>query len=125
MKTLSDFVKSGSQKMTVDDLKLCIRQESYLEALSDLLSPLNPSIILNEIWSVPDAQPLLNWIFRGSLGPFLSLLNYKIIHLCQILTNVPLVVKAIVNFVLCCKLSYICFSLLKHEDSDCFPLILS
>uniref|UniRef100_A0A4W6CG33 phosphatidylinositol-4,5-bisphosphate 3-kinase n=1 Tax=Lates calcarifer TaxID=8187 RepID=A0A4W6CG33_LATCA len=32
-----------------DDLKLCIRQESYLEALSDLLSPLNPSIILAEI----------------------------------------------------------------------------
>uniref|UniRef100_A0A671U1R0 phosphatidylinositol-4,5-bisphosphate 3-kinase n=1 Tax=Sparus aurata TaxID=8175 RepID=A0A671U1R0_SPAAU len=49
MKALSDFVKSGSQKMTVDDLKLCIRQESYLEALSDLLSPLNPSIILTEI----------------------------------------------------------------------------
>uniref|UniRef100_A0A3Q3LZU3 phosphatidylinositol-4,5-bisphosphate 3-kinase n=1 Tax=Mastacembelus armatus TaxID=205130 RepID=A0A3Q3LZU3_9TELE len=33
----------------LDDLKLCIRQESYLEALSDLLSPLNPSIILAEI----------------------------------------------------------------------------
>ncbi|XP_032376786.1 phosphatidylinositol 4,5-bisphosphate 3-kinase catalytic subunit delta isoform isoform X2 [Etheostoma spectabile] len=49
MKALSDFVKSGSQKMTADDLKLCIRQESYLEALSDLLSPLNPSIILAEI----------------------------------------------------------------------------
>uniref|UniRef100_A0A7N9AYH9 phosphatidylinositol-4,5-bisphosphate 3-kinase n=1 Tax=Mastacembelus armatus TaxID=205130 RepID=A0A7N9AYH9_9TELE len=49
MKILSDIVKSGSQKMTVDDLKLCIRQESYLEALSDLLSPLNPSIILAEI----------------------------------------------------------------------------
>uniref|UniRef100_A0A671TZY7 Phosphatidylinositol-4,5-bisphosphate 3-kinase, catalytic subunit delta n=1 Tax=Sparus aurata TaxID=8175 RepID=A0A671TZY7_SPAAU len=54
MKALSDFVKSGSQKMTVDDLKLCIRQESYLEALSDLLSPLNPSIILTEIWLVAD-----------------------------------------------------------------------
>ncbi|XP_056279793.1 phosphatidylinositol 4,5-bisphosphate 3-kinase catalytic subunit delta isoform isoform X2 [Pseudoliparis swirei] len=49
MKALSDFVKSGSHKMTADDLKLCIRQESYLEALSDLLSPLNPSIILAEI----------------------------------------------------------------------------
>uniref|UniRef100_A0A7N6BIT4 phosphatidylinositol-4,5-bisphosphate 3-kinase n=1 Tax=Anabas testudineus TaxID=64144 RepID=A0A7N6BIT4_ANATE len=49
MKSLSDFVKSGSQKMTVEDLKLCIRQESYLEALSDLLSPLNPSIILSGI----------------------------------------------------------------------------
>ncbi|XP_047233948.1 phosphatidylinositol 4,5-bisphosphate 3-kinase catalytic subunit delta isoform [Girardinichthys multiradiatus] len=49
MKALSDIVKSGSQKMTVDDLKLCIRQESYMEALSDLLSPLNPSVILFEI----------------------------------------------------------------------------
>uniref|UniRef100_A0A3B5L8I9 phosphatidylinositol-4,5-bisphosphate 3-kinase n=1 Tax=Xiphophorus couchianus TaxID=32473 RepID=A0A3B5L8I9_9TELE len=49
MKALSDIVKTGSQKMTVDDLKLCIRQESYLEALSDLLSPLNPSVILFEI----------------------------------------------------------------------------
>uniref|UniRef100_A0A3P9PM09 phosphatidylinositol-4,5-bisphosphate 3-kinase n=1 Tax=Poecilia reticulata TaxID=8081 RepID=A0A3P9PM09_POERE len=49
MKALSDIVKTGSQKMTVEDLKLCIRQESYLEALSDLLSPLNPSVILFEI----------------------------------------------------------------------------
>uniref|UniRef100_A0A8C6ULF0 phosphatidylinositol-4,5-bisphosphate 3-kinase n=1 Tax=Neogobius melanostomus TaxID=47308 RepID=A0A8C6ULF0_9GOBI len=49
MKALSDIVKSGSHKMTVDDLKLCIRQESYMEALSDLLSPLNPSIILTQI----------------------------------------------------------------------------
>lgn len=56
MKTLSDIVKSGSQKMTVDDLKLCIRQESYLEVLSDLLSPLNPSVILTEIWLVPDTD---------------------------------------------------------------------
>lgn len=56
MKTLSDIVKSGSQKMTVDDLKLCIRQESYLETLSDLLSPLNPSVVLAEIWSVPDTH---------------------------------------------------------------------
>ncbi|XP_037540167.1 phosphatidylinositol 4,5-bisphosphate 3-kinase catalytic subunit delta isoform isoform X2 [Nematolebias whitei] len=50
MKALSDIVKSGSQKMMVDDLKLCIRQESYKEALSDMLSPLNPSIILPEIF---------------------------------------------------------------------------
>lgn len=56
MKNLSDIVKSGSQKMTAEDLKLCIRQESYLEVLSDLLSPLNPSVILNEIWLVPDTQ---------------------------------------------------------------------
>uniref|UniRef100_A0A8C6PMG0 Phosphatidylinositol-4,5-bisphosphate 3-kinase catalytic subunit delta n=1 Tax=Nothobranchius furzeri TaxID=105023 RepID=A0A8C6PMG0_NOTFU len=46
MKALSDIVKSGCQKMTVEDLKLCIRQESYMEALSNLMSPLNPSIIL-------------------------------------------------------------------------------
>lgn len=52
MKALSDFVKLGSQKVTAEDLKQCIRQESYLEALSDLLSPLNPSIILSEIWLV-------------------------------------------------------------------------
>ncbi|KAM7412109.1 hypothetical protein PAMA_021865 [Pampus argenteus] len=51
MKALNDFVKSGSQRMTAEDLKLCIRQGSYLEALSDLLSPLNPSIILNEIYT--------------------------------------------------------------------------
>lgn len=50
MKSLSDIVKTGSQKMTVDDLKLCIKQESYLETLSDLLSPLNPSVFLAEIW---------------------------------------------------------------------------
>jgi len=52
LKALSDIVKSGSQKMTADDLKLCIKQESYMEALSDLLSPLNPSIILSELWLV-------------------------------------------------------------------------
>uniref|UniRef100_A0A8C5NGS4 phosphatidylinositol-4,5-bisphosphate 3-kinase n=1 Tax=Gouania willdenowi TaxID=441366 RepID=A0A8C5NGS4_GOUWI len=49
MKALNDFVKSGSQKMTVEDLRLCVKQESYMEALSDLLSPLNPSVILAEI----------------------------------------------------------------------------
>ncbi|CAL8280638.1 unnamed protein product [Boreogadus saida] len=49
LKALSDIVKSGSQKMSADDLKLCIKQDSYTEALSDLLSPLNPSIILSEI----------------------------------------------------------------------------
>lgn len=95
MKALSDFVKSGSQKMTVDDLKLCIRQESYLEALSDLLSPLNPSIVLTEIWLVSHTHThtlqiaLLNWISRGRFGPFLGLLNYQIIHLCRILTIEP------------------------------------
>ncbi|XP_051906883.1 phosphatidylinositol 4,5-bisphosphate 3-kinase catalytic subunit delta isoform isoform X1 [Hippocampus zosterae] len=47
MKLLSDFIKSGSQKVNAEDLKLFIRQES--EALSNLLSPLNPSVILAEI----------------------------------------------------------------------------
>lgn len=58
MKTLSDIVKSGSQKITVEGLKSCISHESYLEPLSDLLSPLNPSIVLTEIWLVPDARTL-------------------------------------------------------------------
>ncbi|XP_048097198.1 phosphatidylinositol 4,5-bisphosphate 3-kinase catalytic subunit delta isoform isoform X1 [Alosa alosa] len=53
MKALNDFVKSGSQKasrqQTTADMQICIKQEAYLEALSDLLSPLNPSIILSEI----------------------------------------------------------------------------
>lgn len=49
MKTLSDIVKSGSQKITVDGLKSCISHESYLEPLSDLLSPLDPSVVLTEI----------------------------------------------------------------------------
>uniref|UniRef100_A0A672ZWP8 phosphatidylinositol-4,5-bisphosphate 3-kinase n=1 Tax=Sphaeramia orbicularis TaxID=375764 RepID=A0A672ZWP8_9TELE len=35
---LPTLSKSGSQKMTAEDLKLCIRQESYVEALSDLLA---------------------------------------------------------------------------------------
>uniref|UniRef100_A0AAY4CDH9 phosphatidylinositol-4,5-bisphosphate 3-kinase n=1 Tax=Denticeps clupeoides TaxID=299321 RepID=A0AAY4CDH9_9TELE len=53
MKALNDFVKSGSQKatrsQTIEDMKVCIRQEAYMEALSDMLSPLSPSIILSEI----------------------------------------------------------------------------
>lgn len=54
MKSLNDFVKSASQKgtrsQTTGDMKVCIKQEAYLEALSELLSPLNPSLILSEIW---------------------------------------------------------------------------
>ncbi|XP_041702277.1 phosphatidylinositol 4,5-bisphosphate 3-kinase catalytic subunit delta isoform isoform X4 [Coregonus clupeaformis] len=53
MKALNDFVKSGWQKTSrqqmTDDMKLCIKQEAYIEALSYLLSPLNPSIMLSEI----------------------------------------------------------------------------
>lgn len=54
MKALNDFVKSGSQKttriQTIEDMKVCIKQDTYLEALSDVVSPLNPSIVLCEIW---------------------------------------------------------------------------
>uniref|UniRef100_A0A6Q2ZPY2 phosphatidylinositol-4,5-bisphosphate 3-kinase n=1 Tax=Esox lucius TaxID=8010 RepID=A0A6Q2ZPY2_ESOLU len=53
MKAVNDFVKSGWQKTSrqqmTDDMKLCIKQEAYIWALSNLLSPLNPSIILSEI----------------------------------------------------------------------------
>ncbi|KAJ8360786.1 hypothetical protein SKAU_G00173110 [Synaphobranchus kaupii] len=55
MKCLNDFVKSGTQKssssraQTTGDMKKCIMQEAYQEALSDLLSPLNPSLILSQI----------------------------------------------------------------------------
>lgn len=54
MKALNDFVKSGCQKSTcksqiTEDMKLCIKQDTYLEALSEIVSPLNPSIILCEI----------------------------------------------------------------------------
>lgn len=76
MKTLSDIVKSGSQKMTVDGLKSCISHESYLEPLSDLLSPLDPSVVLTEIWLVPDAHTLL----CSNLLSFLSLLNHRMIN---------------------------------------------
>uniref|UniRef100_A0AAR2KLR4 phosphatidylinositol-4,5-bisphosphate 3-kinase n=1 Tax=Pygocentrus nattereri TaxID=42514 RepID=A0AAR2KLR4_PYGNA len=54
MKALNDFVKSGSQKSTsrsqiTEDMKLCIKQDTYVEALSDTVSPLNPNIILSDI----------------------------------------------------------------------------
>uniref|UniRef100_A0A4W4HIH0 phosphatidylinositol-4,5-bisphosphate 3-kinase n=1 Tax=Electrophorus electricus TaxID=8005 RepID=A0A4W4HIH0_ELEEL len=54
MKALNDFVKSGSQKSAsrlqiTEDMKLCIKQDTYMEALSDVISPLSPSIVLSEI----------------------------------------------------------------------------
>ncbi|XP_062872087.1 phosphatidylinositol 4,5-bisphosphate 3-kinase catalytic subunit delta isoform [Trichomycterus rosablanca] len=54
MKALNDFVKSGSQKSAsrlqiTEDMQLCIKQDTYMEALSGIVSPLNPSIILSEI----------------------------------------------------------------------------
>lgn len=75
MRALSDFVKTGSQKMTAEDLKLCIKQESYLEALSDLLSPLNPSVILSEIWSVTDSLLGIFSPFDMIFGPCLGNFN--------------------------------------------------
>lgn len=85
MKALSDIVKSGSQKMTVEDLKLCIRQETYLEALSNLMSPLNPSINLTEIWLVP------KYIFE---------FIYIFINLCIILPKDLLFLIGILEFML-------------------------
>lgn len=54
MKALNDFVKVSSQKATKPQTKemmhMCMKQETYREALSHLQSPLNPNIILAEVW---------------------------------------------------------------------------
>lgn len=54
LKALNDFVKVSSQKTTKPQTKelmhLCMRQEAYLEALSNLQSPLDPSTLLAEVW---------------------------------------------------------------------------
>nr|XP_058160441.1 phosphatidylinositol 4,5-bisphosphate 3-kinase catalytic subunit delta isoform isoform X2 [Dasypus novemcinctus] len=53
LKALNDFVKVSSQRTTKPQTKelmhLCMRQETYLEALSHLQSPLNPSTLLAEV----------------------------------------------------------------------------
>ncbi|KAM6172991.1 phosphatidylinositol 4,5-bisphosphate 3-kinase catalytic subunit delta isoform [Erethizon dorsatum] len=53
LKALNDFVKVSSQKTTKPQTKelmhLCMRQETYLEALSHLQSPLDPSTLLEEV----------------------------------------------------------------------------
>uniref|UniRef100_A0A8C6JZS6 Phosphatidylinositol 4,5-bisphosphate 3-kinase catalytic subunit delta isoform n=1 Tax=Melopsittacus undulatus TaxID=13146 RepID=A0A8C6JZS6_MELUD len=53
MKALNDFVKASSLKATKPQTKemmhVCMKQETYLEALSHLQSPLNPNIILAEV----------------------------------------------------------------------------
>ncbi|XP_077747415.1 phosphatidylinositol 4,5-bisphosphate 3-kinase catalytic subunit delta isoform isoform X3 [Canis aureus] len=53
LKALNDFVKVSSQKTTKPQTKelmhLCMRQEAYLEALSNLQSPLDPSTLLAEV----------------------------------------------------------------------------
>ncbi|XP_035163532.1 phosphatidylinositol 4,5-bisphosphate 3-kinase catalytic subunit delta isoform isoform X1 [Callithrix jacchus] len=53
LKALNDFVKLSSQKtpkpQTKELMHLCMRQEAYLEALSHLQSPLDPSTLLAEV----------------------------------------------------------------------------
>ncbi|XP_065751331.1 phosphatidylinositol 4,5-bisphosphate 3-kinase catalytic subunit delta isoform isoform X1 [Phocoena phocoena] len=53
LKALNDVVKVSSQKTTKPQTKelmqLCLRQETYLEALSHLQSPLDPSTLLAEV----------------------------------------------------------------------------
>ncbi|KAK2105885.1 Phosphatidylinositol 4,5-bisphosphate 3-kinase catalytic subunit delta isoform [Saguinus oedipus] len=57
LKALNDFVKLSSQKtpkpQTKELMHLCMRQEAYLEALSHLQSPLDPSTLLAEGSSHP------------------------------------------------------------------------
>ncbi|GCB73653.1 hypothetical protein scyTo_0002733, partial [Scyliorhinus torazame] len=54
MKGLNDFVKSSSQKTTKPKTKeamhLFMRQDTYMEALSNFYSPLNPCTLLTELW---------------------------------------------------------------------------
>lgn len=54
LKALNDFVKVSSQKTTKPQTKemmhTCMRQETYMEALSHLQSPLDPSTLLEEVW---------------------------------------------------------------------------
>lgn len=54
LKALNDFVKASSQKTTKPQTKemmhMCMRQETYMEALSHLQSPLDPSTLLEEVW---------------------------------------------------------------------------
>uniref|UniRef100_A0A452RJY4 phosphatidylinositol-4,5-bisphosphate 3-kinase n=1 Tax=Ursus americanus TaxID=9643 RepID=A0A452RJY4_URSAM len=53
LKALNDFVKVSSQKTTKPQTKelmhVCMRQETYLEALSNVQSPLDPSTLLAEV----------------------------------------------------------------------------
>ncbi|XP_044301387.1 phosphatidylinositol 4,5-bisphosphate 3-kinase catalytic subunit delta isoform [Varanus komodoensis] len=53
MKGLNDIIKVSAQKnpkpQTKESMHTCLRQETYLEALSHLESPLNPSIILAKV----------------------------------------------------------------------------
>lgn len=54
LKALNDFVKVSSQKtskpQTKEMMHMCMRQETYMEALSHLQSPLDPRTLLEEVW---------------------------------------------------------------------------
>ncbi|XP_042336329.1 phosphatidylinositol 4,5-bisphosphate 3-kinase catalytic subunit delta isoform [Sceloporus undulatus] len=53
MKALNDLIKASAQKNTKPQTKefmhTCMRQETYMEALSNLQSPLNPSVFLAKV----------------------------------------------------------------------------
>ncbi|KAG2459649.1 PK3CD kinase, partial [Polypterus senegalus] len=53
MKSLTDFVKSSSQKttknITKEVMQFYMKQDAYLEALKDLVNPLNPNLILSDL----------------------------------------------------------------------------
>ncbi|XP_060115268.1 phosphatidylinositol 4,5-bisphosphate 3-kinase catalytic subunit delta isoform isoform X1 [Heteronotia binoei] len=53
MRALNDIIKASAQKnpkpQTKEFMHTCLRQETYLEALSNLQSPLNPSIFLAKV----------------------------------------------------------------------------
>ncbi|XP_017653300.1 phosphatidylinositol 4,5-bisphosphate 3-kinase catalytic subunit delta isoform isoform X5 [Nannospalax galili] len=75
LKALNDFVKVSSQKTTKPHTKemmhMCMRQETYMEALSHLQSPLDPSTLLEEVCSVEqctfmDSKMKPLWIMYSS-----------------------------------------------------------
>ncbi|XP_006538711.1 phosphatidylinositol 4,5-bisphosphate 3-kinase catalytic subunit delta isoform isoform X3 [Mus musculus] len=75
LKALNDFVKVSSQKTTKPQTKemmhMCMRQETYMEALSHLQSPLDPSTLLEEVCSVEqctfmDSKMKPLWIMYSS-----------------------------------------------------------
>lgn len=53
MKTLNNLIKLNAMKQSKakgkDAMHTCLKQNAYREALSDLQSPLNPSVILSEL----------------------------------------------------------------------------
>jgi len=53
MKTLNSLIKLNAMKQSKakgkDAMHTCLKQNAYREALSDLQSPLNPSVILSEL----------------------------------------------------------------------------